>query len=194
MKYKLFGLLVCLIIGVCFPVWIMAADQEFKGQEYMGISFHYDRETDIIFRNSDYVDYDSRQLSFFTGRNIIDSWRMEYVLILAELRQHIDTKKKREMLYGVQTGLLYDFLQFDHFTFYTGLSVGVGYLRHASGYDELADENPFGLLKGRIGIDYKFSKKYFLRAQAGIWHISSIFKSDQGHNCWDYSVHIGYRF
>ncbi|MGD9159321.1 MAG: hypothetical protein PVG39_12990 [Desulfobacteraceae bacterium] len=184
-KYRLIGIAACVVIETLFPYKIWAMDLEAIKSEYMGTSYHYARETGGLFKNSDYVNYESRQLRFFTGKNIFDSWQMEWEFVIANVMEQRDTKKDE---------MLYDLLRFDQFSFFTGLSAGIGYLSKPSGYNGLADKNPFGLIEGRLGIAYKINRKYFLRAQIGLWHVSSVFGSDQGHNNWDYSLQLGYRF
>ena len=89
---------------------------------------------------------------------------------------------------------MYDILKFYRCSLYTGLSAGLGYLTRPSGYDELGDESPFGMIDARLGACYEILKKYFMRAQVGISHISSIVQSDQGHNNWDFSMQFGCYF
>ncbi|MGD9160112.1 MAG: hypothetical protein PVG39_16985 [Desulfobacteraceae bacterium] len=193
MKYRLVTALVVLVIVFCFFNWSIAEERGLKSKEYMGLSYQYATETNWLFKNSDYVNYESRQIRFYAGKNFTGSWRMEWEFVVAGIKEHGDIKKE-EILYGIQTGFLYDFLRFDRFIFYTGFSAGLGYLNHPTGYVALGEESPFGMFEGRLGIEYEYNKNIFLRAQTGVWHISSVFNSDQGQNYWNYVVNIGYRF
>lgn len=194
MKHRMAGILIFIIIGFMFQAPARAMDWKYKKPEYMGTAISYARETEIIFRHSDCVDYDSWQFRLFTGRNINSSWRSENGLLFAHIEENCPKKKQDGLLYGVQTAILYDFLRFERVTFFAGVSAGIGYLSPTSGYDELADTNPFGLFEGRLGIDYKMDNNFFLRVQGGIFHISAAFKSDQGHNYWSHSLQFGYHF
>lgn len=192
--YKLIVIFLLAVIVIIIPGWALAFDRASLKPEYIGTSLHYGSEAKTIFKDSDYVDYDNRQIRFFTGKYITDPWRMEFEFIVASIREDSDWFKKNETLFGFQAGILYDFLQFNNIKYYAGFSAGLSYINHPSGYLDLAAENPFGQLEARLGIEYKFNKKIFLRVQTGVWHISSVFNQDKGHNCWDYSIYLGYFF
>ncbi len=194
MKIKSAWILFYTVTALLLPGIAESAEHKESRLEYFGSSVHYARETDIIFKKSDYVDYDTRQMRLFLGGSLKNPWHTEWEIVIGNDREHSDVMKKDGMLFGIQWGVLYDFFKYKKISLYSGVSAGLGYLRDAYGYDELADESPFFLVEGRLGLNYQFGKKYFLRAQTGIWHMSSMFQSDQGHNCWDYSIHLGYRF
>ncbi len=160
----------------------------------MGISYHYTSETSAVFKHSDCVDYGTRQFGLFAGKNISDLWNMEFEAVIADVIEKNHIKKKDGRLYGIQASVLYDFVQTRRVIFYTGISLGMGFLPQPSGYGELGCENPYGLIAGKLGLDYYLSKKYFLRVQSGVWHISSAPMSDHGQNNWDYSIQFGYHF
>ncbi len=193
MEHKLFIVLVILVMGNCTSDRIASAEQGSKSTEYVGISHHYAEEANGLLKNSTIVDYESRQLRIYAGKYLKDSYRMECEIIFANIKEQGDIKKE-EILYGIQTGILYDILRFDKFNLFTGVLAGLGYLNHPTGYVALGEESPFGLFDGRLGVEYIYNKKISVRAQVGVWHISSAFNNDQGQNYRDFSVHIGYRY
>ena len=109
MKYKLFGVLVCLVIEFCFFDWAMAENQGISNQKYVGISYNYATETNWLFKHSDYVNYESQQLRCYAGNKFKGSYRVEWEFIIANIKEQGDTKKE-EILYGIETGILYDLL------------------------------------------------------------------------------------
>ena len=114
MKFKISAVTVCILIGIFIPCWTLALSLDDFKPVYAGVSLHYAQEIEWIFNNSDYVDYESRQLRLFAGNNFTDSWHLEYELVVADVREERDGWHKNETLYGFQVGILYDFLRFKH--------------------------------------------------------------------------------
>ncbi|MCU0679558.1 MAG: hypothetical protein MUC28_03915 [Planctomycetes bacterium] len=181
-----------LIFFLTWPAW--AFDWNSIKPQYAGIGFNYAQEANLVFKHSDRVDYESGHLRLFFGRHLAGRWRAEGEVVLADVREYSQTEKQHGTVYGWHLAVLYDIFRSERLTIYAGLAGGLAYFHTASDYEDIGDRSPFGLIEGRLGAEVKVDKHFFMRAQAGCWHLSSVFRGDTGHNSWIYGLQFGYYF